>query len=430
MKKFFVSMGLAAAGTTGLHADYAPDIAPMDTPKVWSLSGTLRGFYDDNYTTTPVAQGSYGFEVSPSFGLNIPMQQTEFGLRYTYGLYYYQERLEQDQDPVDQTHQLDFWLAHAFSENWNAKLEDSFVMAQEPELLAQGSATAIPFRVDGNNIANSGVLTVNTDWTRRFSTVFTYQNKFFDYENSGGTALDPSLAGTLNRIEQYFSLDFQWHVAPLTTLLIGYEYEQVNYTGGEAIAEFEPTPSGPLTIYRSSSRDNYSHIGYVGVQDAILPNLNISAEVGAQYTDDYNDNNATSLGPYVNATLTYTYTPGAYAEMGVNVTRNATDEVSVNPNNGSLTLDEQSTLIYASINHNITPKLLATLIGQIQFSTYNGGAIDNDAETLYSVGLNLNYNFTQHVSAEVGYNFDHDDSSVAGRSYIRNRVYVGVTGTY
>ena len=128
--------------------------------------------------------------------------------------------------------------------------------------------------------------------------------------------------------------------------------------------------------------------------------------------------------------MTYTYTPGAYAEIGVTDSRNATDEATVNSSNGSLTLDQESTVIYGSINHNITPKLLATLIGQIQFSTFNGGAIDDQEETLYSVGLNLNYAFTQHISAEIGYNFDHDDSTVAGRSYFRHRVYVGVTGTY
>ena len=61
------------------------------------MSGTLRGFYDDNYNTAatgPSKRGSFGFEVSPSVGLNVPLQQTELGLRYTYGLYYYQDREE------------------------------------------------------------------------------------------------------------------------------------------------------------------------------------------------------------------------------------------------------------------------------------------------------------------------------------------------
>src|ERR1017187_9985148 len=92
MKKLFVSLGLAAAGTASIYAAYAPDSS--DNSKMWSLSGTLRGFYDDNYTTTPQRHGSTGFEASPSFSLNVPLQQTEIGLRYTYGLYYYQRSEE------------------------------------------------------------------------------------------------------------------------------------------------------------------------------------------------------------------------------------------------------------------------------------------------------------------------------------------------
>ncbi len=105
MKKILVSLGLAVAGSASLHAAYAPDSS--DNSKMWSLSGTLRGFYDDNYTTTPQKHGSVGFEASPSFSLNMPMQQTEIGLRYTYGLYYYQSRENNGQHPTDHTHQFD-----------------------------------------------------------------------------------------------------------------------------------------------------------------------------------------------------------------------------------------------------------------------------------------------------------------------------------
>ena len=51
MKKFFVSVGLIAAGTASLQAAYAPVWDSM-AASMWSVSGTLRGFYDDNYTTS------------------------------------------------------------------------------------------------------------------------------------------------------------------------------------------------------------------------------------------------------------------------------------------------------------------------------------------------------------------------------------------
>src|SRR4029077_13035228 len=85
MKKFFVSVGLATVGTASLHAVYAPDLgSSIASTKMWTVSGTLRGFFDDNYTTASGSgRGSYGFEVSPSIALNVPLQQTELGMRYT-----------------------------------------------------------------------------------------------------------------------------------------------------------------------------------------------------------------------------------------------------------------------------------------------------------------------------------------------------------
>src|SRR5664279_3434829 len=88
MKNLFICVGLAAAGTASLQA-YAQELNSMQTTKIWSVSSTLRGFYDDNYTTSANGnkQGSAGFEVSPSVQLNVPLQQTEIGIKYTYGLY-------------------------------------------------------------------------------------------------------------------------------------------------------------------------------------------------------------------------------------------------------------------------------------------------------------------------------------------------------
>src|SRR5690242_3385943 len=97
MKKLFLSLGMAAAGTAGLHAS---DLLTMDDNKVWNVSATLRGFYDDNYVTSAKKIDSVGFEVSPSFQLEKPFQQTELGVKYVYGLMYYERRAELHQNPI------------------------------------------------------------------------------------------------------------------------------------------------------------------------------------------------------------------------------------------------------------------------------------------------------------------------------------------
>ena len=130
-------MGLAAAGTASLQAAYAPDLGPLSSTKVWNLSATLRGFYDDNYDTANDyynPRGSYGFELSPQLMLAVPLQQTELGLRNTYSMTYYQEREELGQSAVDQSDQLDLWVDHAFSERWQGKVMDTFIVAQEPRV--------------------------------------------------------------------------------------------------------------------------------------------------------------------------------------------------------------------------------------------------------------------------------------------------------
>jgi hypothetical protein len=78
----------------------------------------------------------------------------------------------------------------------------------------------------------------------------------------------------------------------------------------------------------------------------------------------------------------------------------------------------------------LSSKLLAALIAQAQISTFNGGGYNNEVDTTYSLGLNLSYTFNRHFSAEIGDNFDDLSSQVPGRSYSRDRVYMGVTATY
>ncbi|MGD0744770.1 MAG: outer membrane beta-barrel protein [Verrucomicrobiota bacterium] len=446
MKKFFVSMGLAAAGTASLQAAYAPDLGPMATAKMWNVSATLRGFYDDNYDTANSGlkpRGSYGFELSPQLMLAVPLQQTELGLRNTYSMQYYQERDSLGQNPIDQSDQLDLWVDHAFTERWEARVMDTFVVAQEPQLLTpNGSAVTLPIRVRGDNIVNTGTITVNTDWTRLFSTSLNYRNYFADFQNSGasladvypiippGTGKGASLAGALNHIDQTVSLDFQWHVDRETVAFVGGAFEWVDYNGNEPIA-YSPFLKTGNGFYYSDNRNTRSYFGYVGIQHNFLPNLNVSGKVGASYTDYYNDPlGSPSVSPYAVVTAVYTYSPGSYVELGLNEGLNATDIVAPDPTSGKITQDQESTYIFGSINHAITPKLLGTLIGTWQYSTYQQGAFANQPDTIYGVGVNLAYTFTPHFSADAGYNFDELQSNISQRGYTRNRVYVGVTAAY
>jgi hypothetical protein len=425
MKKIFVSMGLVAAGTAGLQAAYAPD-AGNDASKVWNVSATLRGFYDDNYLTSHTKHGSFGFEASPSLQANVPLQQTEIGVKYTYGLYYYQQRENNGQNPVDQTHQFDLWIDHAFSPRWEARVQDSVVRAQEPDLNIASGAFSTAQRASGDYVVNNAHLTLNTVWTQLLSTELSYNNVLVSYDNGGGTAISPSYAGLLDRDENYVALNLKWQLMAETVGFVGYQFGAVNYTADEAIAPGRPGGGD----FHSDDRNNLQHFGYVGVQHNLLENLTANARVGFQYADYYNDPSGTSSwGPYADVNVTYTYMPGGYAQVGVLETRNATDQVF--PSGGKITLDQESTVVYATVNHPITAKLIGSLVGRYQHGVYHGGGLNDESADWYSAGLDLAYNFNRHFSADIGYNFDYYSApAVLVQSYTRNRVYVGVTGSY
>ena len=443
MKNLFVSAGLVALGAAALNQSAKAD--DVNSPKNWNVSGTLRGFYDDNYEPGSANSGTFGMEVSPAVSYHLPLQQTDLGIRYTYGLYYYQERQDKGQDAFDQTHQLDLWVDHAFNERWHGKFNDTFAAGQEPELLQGTGLQAVPYRINGDNYSNHGSVALSTDWTRLFSTVLTYNNGYFDYANSGarvvggpaimtGSNVGASLAGLLDRVEESGAIDLKWHVAPETTLFVGYQLSIDNYIGNEPIAITPVTTASFNGIYHSQDRDSLTHYGYAGIQHQFTANLGGMARAGVSYTDNYNDplNKTTSWAPYADVALTYTYLPGSYAQVGFTHDINASDQVQPDTA-GNLTQYAESSVGYLSLNHKITSQLTGSAIGRIQYSTYQGGLASNETETDYGLGLNLNYMINQHISVDAGYNYDNVSTSgmqVVDVGYTRNRVYLGLTVNY
>jgi hypothetical protein len=428
MKKIAISVGLVAVGTAGLHADEytTAGLNSMQTSKIWSVSGSLQGFYDDNYNTaasgSPSKRGSYGFEVSPSITLNMPLEQTDIGARYIYGLYFYQDRLnlQPSQNPIDQTHEFDLWVNHAFTESWQTSIQDTFVSAQDPELLNSGTA----LRVEGNNINNVGSVKLDTQWTRLLGSEFGYQNTFVDYSDNTPNPGNPSYAALLNRIENLVWLDLNWQLTPTLKPLVGYKFGLVNYTGNEAIDTVGSV---------SDNRDNRSQYFYAGAQYIPLANLTMSLEAGIQYVDYYHPatglSGSTQLEPYADLSAIYTYLPGSYVQAGFTQTQSATD-VSTPNAIGQITESQNTSTVYGSINHQFTPMLTGSAIGKIQYGTYNEGAFNNQSSTWYSLGLNLSYSFNDHLSAQAAYDYDDLTSNVPGQKYDRNRVFLGITATY
>jgi len=424
MKKIIASAGVAALGAVSLQAAYAPGLSPVEKSKPWTISASLRGFYDDNYLTQSKAneRDSFGIELSPSLALNLALDQTLIGFSYQYSLRWYEDR---SQNSADHSHQARFKLNHAFNERFKIEVKDDFVVAQEPQVIDPSGAVTTPLRNDGNNLRNIARVGLNAEITPVIGLDVSYQNSIYDYDDTG----PGSRSALLDRMEHLGNINGRWQAAQNTAALFGYMYGAVGYTSNDSVAENAPYVPGTNTD--PATRDSTSHTLYVGADQIFTSKLDASLRLGVEFTD-YPDAVAgmedNSTSPYVDGMATWTYNPGSYLRLGLRVDRNATDVAFVG--GAQPTQDQLSTAAYASINHRITPKLTGSALGHFQHSTFNGGTADGLSDNLFMAGLNLSYQINAFLSTEAGYNYDRLDSDLAGRSFTRNRVYIGVRATY
>jgi len=435
MKKIVVSVGLAALGTASLHAASSTG---TEGPRPWRLQGTFNGFYDDNINSAAdkanlqgAHRGSAGFEVAPAIFLNWPWEEgSSLTASYTYTFKHYDNKPQNTTDDYDQTHAFNLALDHNFSENYSVGLKDSFVIGQEPDFLrAEGNTFSTYARINGNNIRNAGSFTLDGRLSPLLSFEFGYQNTLYRYadDTASVTGLDPSTAGLLDRMEQVVHLDSRWQLLPETTGVVGYQFADADYTAGQMIAP--PTTVGGNM---SDARNSRSHYGYVGVDHQFQPALSGAIRLGARLTDYYNDAaQDTTVSPYLQMSLHYGYAPESYVEGGLTLDRSATDLINNGVATSGLTVDSQTTSIYATVYHRLAPKLYGSLIAQFQNSDYNGGFYNGMVEQYYTVGVNLEYKFTANLSGHIGYNYDRLDSEKPlDRSFDRNRIYLGITASY
>lgn len=432
MKKVLSSMAVLAVG-----AAVAPPAPAQDKP--WNVSASLRGFYDDNYTTANKnALGgklqSFGFEISPSVSYRLAFDPTVITAGYKYGMRYFEDRASRNTSSADHSHEVALKLVHQFPDRYRLEISDNFLVAQEQALLTSGGggiATAV--RSNGNNIRNAADAKFSGELSPIFGYDVTYNNTFYDYQSQGVN----NFSALLDRVEHLGGGNLRWNATESTTALVGYRYGIVDMTSNEAIN------TAPGVTAPASSRDNTSHYGFLGVDHLFTRQLKGSGRLGVQYVD-YSKavpNRATAVSPYADFNASWEYLSGSALLVGVKHARNATD-VSLG------TLDAESTSIYGQWSHKLTPRMTASLLGQYQMSTFNQGFNDNRKENLFLGGVNLGYvlipgrrsvafgpgeigsQIPDRLSAEIGYNFDRVDSDVAGRSFTRNRIYIGIRASY
>ncbi len=470
MKKMVTSAGLMALGAVALHG-YDPGMIRTISGSPFTVAATVRGFYDDNPTTLPDEfavgvkrngkleighpEDSFGFEVSPSVHVSLPLDQTFIRAGYVYSLRYFEDR---EPENLDQSHEFNALLRHTFSPRHVISVDDSFSVSEEPAVTDRFGIITAPTRSNGDTLRNRGTIDDMFTLTELVGLGLGYVNTWYDYDQTGGG----SRSALLDRIEQSIRGDVRFQVDPTLTALVGYTFGMNNFIGNQFLvsdvlraqlnAELEglralPDPTAGesariaeikrIRSNKSDVRDSHTHYVYVGAEKDFSHKLRGSLRMGAQMVDYFNSGES-DVSPYADAALTYVYMPECSLQLGARHSRNATD-ISTPDSKGQPTLDQESTSGYAHVIHRLTRDLTGSLLFQVQNSSFSYGGVDGEDETMYLIGLNLEYRINLHWSVEVGHNYDLLDSGlenkVGGRTfdargYDRNRTYIGVRASY
>jgi hypothetical protein len=417
MRKIIASASLAALSAAGVHTAYAQAFSTMDQSKPWSVGLAVRGFYDDNYTTSPsdVSRDSWGISVSPTASINKVWDQTSLGLSYTYEMRWYEDRESNEADHIQSARLA---IDHRFNESMDVKVHNTFYYGQEGTVELGPVTTPTVLQTDADYFWNRALAEFNADLSETAGIRVAYQNDFYDYDQSGVG----SRSALLDRMEHLATVEGLWHFRPDTSGLLGYQYRGVDYRSSDSIT--------PLADIDPENRNSSGHRFYVGAEHQASDTVQLGIRAGAEFTEYPDADQIMALGvvdddsqttPFVDARATWTYNPGSYLQLGVVHTLNATDVLALN---------QQSTAVWGLVNHRITPRLNGMLIGQFQHSSYNEGDYDGDTDLLYLLGVNFAYELNPYLDLEAGYNYDKLDSDLGGRSYNRSRVYAGVRASY
>jgi len=374
--------------------------------KPFTINVNVRQEHDDNTTTANTNQdGAWVTKIRPSIDYRFSEDRTSFYARYSTSFEFFNERANDD---VDQVHDFNLSLDHQFTDRYSIVIANAFSFSQEDSINESGFAR----RLGSDRIRNTGSIGLNAIWTNRFNTNTSYTNTLVNYFDDGPG--NNFVGTTQNFMEHEIEQNFNWVVDPSTTAFLSYRYQRT---------DFDETLAG------NPSRNSQSHFATVGVTHYLLPEWLVSAQGGAQIILRDATGSSDTISPYGSLSTRYNYLENSYVEGAYTYGTTNTDAAIF-----SNTISHTAS---AEIVHYFTPRLSVGALGQVQNSVFDQDATNptffvGSVEEWTLIGeVNAQYEFTNWLSAEVGYRHSTVDSEFGRqRDYWRNQVYLGVTGTY
>jgi hypothetical protein len=367
-----------------------------DLKRYFTITADVREEYDDNvFASNSPKISSLKEEITPSILFSYPLDNGTFDARYTFDYTHYNRSTALSDE---QGHDIVLRYNHSFSDRFNLDLRDDGGYHEDPSLL--NSIGTVNFVGGYYDNIFTGELTAQ--WTPLFGTITSYSNNFIYYENGTVGALQ-------NSDENTVSEDFRFAFWPTVTYAAGLIYDNIDYF--------------------QSARGFTNYTANTGLDWQALPSLSLGFRVGGSLTE-INQGGGSSASPYASANVNW--------QLGERSRLIGSYEHTVTPTDVVFAEGEESDRFSANFLYNVTPDITTHLEGVFTYADYTNefvnasgaGGVSSFDEGVVAFDTGATYHYNQYLDFELGYIFSDVDSKLAGRSYTRNQIYVGVRGTY
>lgn len=385
-----------------VQAVYLPSQLP-DPSRRWSVSVSVREGYSDNVNATAThREGSSYTTVEPKFYLNLPGDQTFFGLQYTYQMFYYPNRTAPEE--VDQNHIFDLLCSHRFTPRLTLDVNDSFRRAISPELANTVNGVPRIERERGDYWYNalSGSLTYSAShrWTLSLAQLW----ETVSYDKS-------SIAKDSDHNSFSTSASATYTVDPVSSVGANVRY---SFT-----LQREPG--------HNDERNSQSEAVFLSYTHLFTPVLGLNLAGGASF-NQFGEGQS-SVSPYASGSLSYTYLPDCTLSFIAGYSFFDT-EVAAYRSSDTFSMSAQ-------LSHRLTPKCRVTLSAAYLLYQYRNrteqvvaNVPTNPMENALRLGLSASYQLTRWLYADLSYGYDQVWSDFQDREYWRNRIDGGLRFTF
>jgi hypothetical protein len=377
--------GIFSALSGGGNADSGNFAAPP-----FSISGSVRGGYDDNIGTTSInRQESWYTNASVLLAYTFGDPRTRFDLTAGAGVTYYFDRISGG-DNYDPNVFVGFSLTHKATPRLTLAATAYASYQEEPDFSLVLSLN----RRSGSYFYTRDKGTVTYLWATRFSTATSYTLGVVHYDDSTVGAFE-------DRFENTFGNEFRFLIWPTTNVVAEYRYQIVSYT--------------------DIDRDSMSHFALAGFDHKFNPRLDMSVRGGMEFREYSNFGNENA--PYFEGALNYALGKDTLASW---TNRYAIEESDVSANQSRKTFRTG-----LKLNHRFATRIIGTVGAYYEHDAYNAintpmAVAPGFNEDDFDVSVSVRYTMTRYFGIEAGFTHTEVLSEIPVREYSRNRFFAGL----